>query len=690
MIFRHKFGEPIETGAVINFDGITDAFDKEPKLFSVDKSSGISFKRKLENGVAVYGLGESTRGINKRGWSYDSFCTDDPVHSEDKKSLYGAHNFIVVDEPEPFGVFVDIPGKVSFDICAKEFDTLEISAQDSDFYFYVITGQNIKDIVKQFRKMIGKSYVPPMWAFGYQQSRWSYPDEKAVKNVVSGYKKLGIPLDAVYLDIDYMEDFKNFTVDSAKFPDLKSLSAELSDEGVHLVPIIDAGVKIEDGYDIYEEGVENGYFCKDENGENYVTAVWPGKTLFPDFLNSEARRWFGLKYKRLTDMGIDGFWNDMNEPAIFYSEKGLESAWKYIENEKGKNINVNNFFDLRDSFARLSNSDDDYKSFYHDIDGKKVCHYKVHNLYGYNMTKSAAEALDEIRPNKRTLLFSRASYIGMHRFGGIWMGDNQSWWSHILLNLRMLPSLNMCGFLYTGADLGGFGGNCTRDLVLRWLALGIFSPLMRNHSALGTRDQECYNFENPEDFKEIIKLRYRLIPYLYSEFNKANDNYEMMFRPLAFDYHDDKFARGVEDQLMVGDELMIAPVYEQNARGRYVYLPEDMLLVMFDKADSFTLTKMTKGHHYIEVALNQVPIFIKKNRIIPLCDSAENTAKLNADKLTVIGWAEGCAQYSLYTDDGISKKDKNEKMIVISAENGAVSSNSDTVSAADGGIVYGK
>lgn len=690
MVFRHKFGEPIETGAVINFDGITDAFDKEPELFTLDKSNGVSFKRRLGDGVAVYGLGENTRGINKRGWSYESFCADDPVHTEDKRSLYGAHNFIVVDETEPFGIFVDIPGKVNFDVCAKSFDTLEISAEDSNFYFYVITGQNIRDIVKQFRKMIGKSYVPPLWAFGYQQCRWSYPDEKAVKNVVSGYKKLGIPLDAVYLDIDYMENFKDFTVDAEKFPDLKRLAAELGEEGVHLVPIIDAGVKIEDGYDIYEEGVSKGYFCKDENGDNYVTAVWPGKTLFPDFLNSEARCWFGLKYKRLTDMGIDGFWNDMNEPAIFYSEKGLERAWAHIEGEKGKDINVNNFFDLRDSFAKLSNSADDYKAIYHDMDGKKVCHYKVHNLYGYNMTKSAAEALDEIRPNKRTLLFSRASYIGMHRFGGIWMGDNQSWWSHILLNLKMLPSLNMCGFLYTGADLGGFGGNSTRDLVLRWLALGIFSPLMRNHSALGTRDQECYNFERPEEFKEIIKLRYRLVPYLYSEFNKANDSYEMMFRPLAFDYHEDKFARCVEDQLMLGDELMIAPVYEQNAQGRYVYLPEDMLLVLFDKADSFTLKKMKKGHHYIEVALHQVPIFIMKNRIIPLCESGENTRSLDVNNLTLIGWTDSTAQYSLYTDDGISKNNKSEKTIVISAENGSVDVDCSGVSVSDGGIVFEK
>ncbi len=688
MIYRQKFGEPIETQAVVNLNGVEDCSDKYLEYFKAESGSKVSLRRTLKDGVAVYGLGESTRGINKRGWSYQSFCSDDPLHTEDKRSLYGAHNFIVIAEEKPFGVFVDIPGKVDFDICFKSCDTLEILTDDRDFYLYIITGESMKDIVSQFRKMIGKSYMPPLWAMGYQQCRWSYPDEESVRKVADEHRKLEIPLDAVYLDIDYMERFKDFTVDKSKFPDLQKLTEDLKSDGIHLVPIIDAGVKIEDGYEVYEQGVENGYFCKDENGENYVTAVWPGKTMFPDFLNSEARRWFGMKYKYLTDMGIDGFWNDMNEPAIFYSEKGLEKAWANIEDKKGKNIDLYGFFDLRDSFSKLANSEDDYRAMYHDMDGKRVNHYKVHNIYGYNMTRSAAEALDEIRPNKKTLLYSRASYIGMHRCSGIWMGDNQSWWSHILLNLRMLPSLNMCGFLYTGADLGGFGGNSTRDLVLRWLALGIFNPLMRNHSALGTRNQECYNFERPQELAEMVRLRYRLIPYLYSELNKANDNYTMMFRPLAFDYPNDKFAQAVEDQLMLGDELMIAPVYEQNAIGRSVYVPEDMLLVLFDSSESFTTRKLEKGHHFIQVGLTQVPVFIKKNAVLPLCKSAISTEKLNMSEITIIGWVEDRAEYKLYTDDGISVSNKGEKLITLSAENGEVGCDSGNIRVEDGGVVF--
>ena len=252
------------------------------------------------------------------------------------------------------------------------------------------------------------------------------------------------------------------------------------------------------------------------------------------------------------------------------------------------------------------------------------------------MTKAAGEYFAKEFGEEKILMFSRASYIGAHRSSGIWFGDNHSWWSHILLNLKMLPSANMCGFLYCGADLGGFNENATRDLVLRFLALGVFTPLMRNHAALGTRDQECYNFENSEDFKDIIEVRYRLIPYLYSTFRKASEENEMIFRPLSFDYPDDKIARECETQLMLGDECMICPVYEQNVSGRYVYLPEDMTFVKLSGTKVVT-EKMTKGTHYIEVALNEVPLFIKNGKKIPLCKPAMRTSQLDTENVEYIG-----------------------------------------------------
>ncbi len=251
-------------------------------------------------------------------------------------------------------------------------------------------------------------------------------------------------------------------------------------------------------------------------------------------------------------------------------------------------------------------------------------------------------------------MFSRSSYIGMHRYGGIWMGDNKSWWSHILLNLKMLPSLNMCGFLYTGADLGGFGADTTRDLVLRWLALGVFTPLMRNHSALGTREQEAYQFENIEDFRHVIGVRYRLVPYLYSEYMKAALNDDMYFRPLGICLPGRCIRSQVEDQLILGNEIMIAPVYTQNAKGRYVYLPEEMMFVKFLPDGSISQEILGKGIHYVEVALNEVPLFIRSGKCIPVADVAESVKDIDTSKLTMLGY-EG-SSYTLYEDDGVHKE----------------------------------
>lgn len=658
MVKKYVYGTPIETSAVIeNFEVSENPIKYLTETY---ENNSIIFKYKMSDNDIVYGLGEANRGINKRGYIYESFCTDDPNHTEEKRSLYGAHNFIVISGKINIGIFADCASKVTFDIDYSERNMLKIIPSENNFIIYIIDGNSAYDIVKRFRKMIGHSYIAPRWAFGYQQSRWSYMNEDEIRNVVRKHKENNLPLDAVYLDIDYMEKYKDFTVSNERFPDFKKFVEKMRSQGIRLVPIIDAGVKIEDGYDVYEEGVKNNYFCKRKDGSDFVSGVWPGRTHFPDFLNKDARRWFGLKYKVLLDDGIEGFWNDMNEPAMFYSDEGIKDAIEYIKNVDLSNPDSNTFFKFKDKVTGLSNRMEDYCGFYHNINGISVRHDKVHNLFGYNMTRSASEAFDELEPDKRILMFSRSSYIGMHRYGGIWTGDNQSWWSHILLNIKMMPSLNMCGFLYIGADLGGFGSNCTEDLLLRWLAFGIFTPLMRNHSALGTRKQECYSFGgNTETFKNILSIRYSLIPYLYSEYMKACLNDDMMIKPLAFLYPNDDFANTVEDQLMIGESIMIAPVYQQNAVGRYVYLPEDMLLVTFKSSKQKTCRLMKKGSHFINVSLKEVPIFIRKNKLLPLCKAANCTDNMDTSRFEIISYATENIEYLMYEDDGISKNYNN-------------------------------
>lgn len=658
MIKKYSFGHPLETGAVVQ--SVAQSAQPFHLMQLIQSESGIQLSCRMDDEDVVYGLGEQVRGINKRGFSYVSYATDDPFHLENKHSLYGAHNFLILSRKNggSFGIFVDDPGRVVFDVGESKRDMLCITA-GADCVIYTIEGEGLKEIVKQFRELIGPSYIAPKWAFGYQQSRWGYANAEDIRTVVKGYRKLGIPLDAVYMDIDYMERFKDFTVDAEKFPDFPEFVKEMKAQGIHLVPIIDAGVKIEEGYPVYEEGVRENYFCKDADGADFTGAVWPGKSHFPDVLNSKARAWFGGKYKLLMDQGIDGFWNDMNEPAIFYSEKNLKHVMEEVTALKEENIGLHSFYHMKGLVEGLSNNEEDYKSIYHNMDGVKICHDKVHNLYGFNMTKAAAEAFEQIAPDKRTLLFSRSSYIGMHRYGGIWTGDNASWWSHLLLSIQQMPSLNMCGILYTGSDIGGFGSDVTEDLLLRWLEFGIFTPLMRNHAAAGTREQEVYQFAPAEDFRNIIRIRYSLLPYIYSEFMKCALNNEMYFRPLAFDYPQDAHAQQVEDQLMVGDSIMIAPVYKQNAAGRYVYLPEEMLLVRLRSPEDKDCQVMEQGHHYIKVALNEVIIFVKKDHMLPLAvldESVKTVLDTDGARYEWIGYTEHEAEYILYEDDGISKQ----------------------------------
>lgn len=647
MIKKFVYGEPFSTEAVVK-----DISASSGTLPYFDTDSRGEFIYHLSEDDIVYGLGEQIRGINKRGWQYVSWNYDNPNHHEDTRSLYGSHNFIIISGEQTFGAFFDYAGKMEFDIGYTRRSEMKIKADKNDLVVYIITGESEKDIVKQFRQLIGRSYIPPLWAFGYGQSRWGYKNEQDIRRVAEEYKAAGVPLDSIYLDIDYMERYKDFTVDKERFPELEKLVSDMKEQGIRLVPIIDAGVKIENGYNVYEEGLQNNYFCKNAEGVDFVGAVWPGLVHFPDFLQPEARKWFGEKYSVLTKLGIEGFWNDMNEPAIFYTEDRLAETCDEIRKLTSGNMGINEYFAFTGMVAGLNGNKGDYDKFYHNVNGKMIKHSDVHNLYGMNMTRSAFEALQEICPEKRTLFFSRSSYIGAHRYGGIWQGDNKSWWSHILQSMQQLPALNMAGFLFTGSDTGGFGCDTTEDLMLRWLQYSLFTPLFRNHSADGTRDQELYRFDNVKAATEMIKIRYSLIPYLYSEFLKASLNDEMMFKPLAFDFPDDSIAKQAEDQLLLGNELMIAPVYKQNAKGRYVYLPEEMMLVRMKSCDKCERTILPKGHHYVDIPLDELVFFIRHYKAIPFGKAAENTAEIDIGTLDLLGYAD--SSYEMYADNGIS------------------------------------
>ena len=654
MIQRFSFGHPFPTQSVV----LSLPAESGPIPFLTPDGSG--WQLTLSEQAAVYGLGEMPRGINKRGWHYIANNTDESRHSEDKLSFYGAHNFLLVrDGSTCFGLFVDFPGKVYYDIGYSRHDLLSFHTETPDYDLYLLSGGNENAICREFRTLIGRSYIPPRWAFGLAQSRWGYKTEEDVREVARQYKEHDLPLDMICMDIEYMQDYADFTVNKERFPDLAKLSADLKAQGIRLVPIIDAGVRVDPNDSTCTEGLEKGYFCKKADGTPFVAAVWPGKAYFADFLRPEVREWFGHKYKALTDCGIEGFWNDMNEPSLFYSPERLRAFLDDMAALREKdNIEQEEFFPRVVGGAMgLMNSPADYASFYHEADGRKVRHDQVHNLYGGSMTRAAGEAFADLRPGQRTLLYSRSSFIGSHRYGGIWLGDNNSSWAQLLANIQMMPSVQMCGFLYSGADLCGFSSDTTPDLALRWLEFGLLTPLMRNHSAVGTRMQEYYRFpEVLPAVRNMIRLRYALLPYLYSEFMKAVLENTSYFRPLAFDYPDDPDAREVEDQLLLGEGLMAAPVYVQNAHGRHVYLPEPMKLLRLRAVDDYDEEILPAGHHYIRCALDEMLLFIRPGHIIPVAQPANNTAELDDASLTLWSFLPNgeSAEYRMYRDDGVT------------------------------------
>lgn len=670
MVQKFTFGKPFDTEAVVQK---MQASKGDLPFGSAKKAGGaLVWTCRLFDGDKIFGLGETMRGLDKRGYVYKSNNSDQPTQNECVQSLYGSHNFIIVFGKKTFGLFVDYPGLVEFDLGFSKSDEIKITAQtaNADLYFILPPKKSgaLKEIAREFRTLVGKSYVPPKWAFGFCQSRWGYACAKDIEKVWKTYRKLGIPLDSICMDIDYMEDYKDFTVDKKKFPDFKNFCARLKKDGVRLVPIIDAGVKKQKGYSVYEEMLAKNLACVKKDGSVFEAGVWPGDSVFADFLNPAAREWFGGKYKALLDLGIEGFWNDMNEPALFYTKENLRKVFSQLEKFKTKPLDATGLFEFMSIANSVCNNADDYKSFFHKVSAKKagafaatkpdkdkdvtVNHAAVHNLYGFNMTRGAMEAMDEmdsIKSGGRPLLYSRSSYIGAHRYGGVWTGDNHSYWGDILLSLQQIASLNMCGFLYTGSDIGGFNGDTSRDLLLRWTAFALFTPLFRNHSARGTREQECYQFEKPQAFKSMIELRYALVPYLYSEFLKAAQGDGLFARPLAFDFEGDARACAVNDQLLVGNEIMVAPIYVQNAIGRHVYLPEPMTMVEWKGGKIAAQKKLPKGDHFVEVPLESVVFFIRNKKKVPLARPAQCVDKLDWKRLSFAG--DQSAAYELVDCD---------------------------------------
>lgn len=541
----------------------------------------------------IYGLGEKTGFLNKNNdktinWNKDVF----EPHTRSNKELYQSINmFTYMSSSFKYGMFIDNASKVTFNFSDYDNDAL-ISTEIGKLDYYILTGDSLKEIISDYTLITGKTHLPPLWALGYHQSRHSYQNENELLNIYQNFKNREIPVDAIYLDILYMDRYKVFTFDKKRFPNIEKIIKKLKADGIKIVPIVDPGVKVEKGYHIYEEGIKNNLFCLKDDNLVFTGDVWPGVSAFYDFLDEKAQKAWGENHRFYTDMGIEGIWNDMNEPSVF--------------NTPNKTM-----------------TDDVIHNTY---SGKKT-HKEVHNLYGLAMSKATYEGLFSLL-NKKPFVLTRAGYAGIQKYAFVWTGDNRSSWEHLEMTLPMCMNLNMSGVSLCGVDIGGFMDDCFEELFIRWIEVGVFLPFFRNHCSIGLRPQEPWAFgeECEKIVKRFIRLRYELIYYIYSVIYNAHLTGIPVMRPLVLEYENDDKTYSIHDQFMLGSNLLIAPILRPGEKNRKVYLPEGLWY------DFFTNKKYEGNNYYIiDAQLDEIPVFVKGNSIIPLTKWAMNTEKLTKD-----------------------------------------------------------
>ncbi len=672
---RYQIGNPYPTESVIQKIPLENSIEQLNDFKIHQSKEQVSLQRKLSPETAMYGLGQNMGPINRRGRKFRMFNMQARPQTPDCFAVNGPYSFLIIKEADTYlGILIDCPSEINFDCGFNNQKLLDITIESSDLDIYLINSSHLKDVLQEYVRLTGTAYLPPKWAFGFQQSRYSYMNAEEVKTIANKFRELKIPCDAIYLDIDYMDDYKVFTVDQKPFPNFSSFVQEIQGQGFNIIPIIDPGVKIESGYSVYEDGVKNNYFCKDAEGNDYIAAVWPGLLHFPDFLREEVQNWWGDLHKFFTDLGITAFWNDMNEPEIFYSPetiKKLQQTASEMDYTAWRDLDPIHYKIKMDSY--MLNSETYYPDFFHQTPEGPVAHTKLHNIYGFKMLQAASEGLLKLNPNQRYFLISRSSTIGANRLSGVWTGDNHSWWEHLKLNIQMVISLNLCGVLYCGSDIGGHCGNADEELLIRWTQLGAFVPLFRNHTEKSSRQQEPweYNVQTTQILKDTITLRYALIDYLYSEFLKSRSSHLPFIRALFLEFNDPSLDE-INDQFLCGSSLMVAPVIEANARYRNVYLPECNWLFWSASAynqDNFQILK--SGTHRLAVKLSEVPVFVKENELILLTEPEQYLGELEKKEASLVGLVTGTANFSLYYDSGSKINDNPGILNIKIRRNGA-------------------
>jgi len=574
----------------------------------VRDGEGWRLAGELASGEQVHGLGFRTGGLDLRGRSWE-FWNSEPkgAYAEGDDPLYVCLPAMVTRRGPRFALtFFENShrGKVSL-----EGDRQEVRFEGGALRYYVIPGP-LPRALERFTDLTGRPAMPPRWALGFHQARWSYMNEQEVRDLARGFREHDLPWSAVHLDIHYMRGHRVFTVDPERFPDLKGLCRDLEAEGVHLVTILDPGVKDEEGFDVRDSGLREGVFCTLPDGRPVRAEVWPGTCLFPDFTDPKTRTWWGDFYPRLLDQGVSGVWHDMNEPAAF-------AAWGSCT-------------------LPLPTR--------HAMEGRGGDHLEAHNLYGYLEDRAAFEALQRLRPDRRPWILSRSGWVGLARYAWHWTGDSESNWWTLRQTLRIVMNLGLSGIPWTGSDTGGFGGHPDPELFLRWFEAQAFLPFFRVHSAFFTprREPWCFGPEVLETTRHLLRERYRLLPYWYTLAWLAHRQGHPPVRPLFWiDPEDDEVAR-VDDAFLVGDTLLVAPVVEPGLTARRVRLPRGAFVPLAGEGGVLAGGRW----HMVAAPLDRVPVFQRCGSVIPLAEGDGVTLQV------ALPAAEGAAGGALYEDDG--------------------------------------
>lgn len=580
---------------------------------------GAVCRKDLPGDVHFYGFGEKTGYLDKRGCRMTMWNTDINPYLPTTDALYmSIPFFIAVTDSQAYGIFLDSPARTCFDMGKTLPNRFSFSTDEAQLNYFFLAGPTIKDVVRQYTRLTGRMALPPLWALGYHQSRYSYHPAEEIEEVARALREGDIPCDAIYLDIHYMDGFRPFTFDPKGFADPKSVTERLAKMGFKIVAIVDPGIKVDEDYGSYKRGLAGGHFVTGPDGQPVTARVWPGDVHFPDFTRAGTRQWWADEHAPLFAAGVAGIWNDMNEPAVF----DTPSQTLPLESIHGE-------------------------------PGQEVGHAFVHNIYANLMAEATLAAFARFRPGERPFIISRAGYAGIQRYACNWTGDNSSWWEHLLQAIPMCLNLGLSGQPFVGVDIGGFLFDADPELVTRWTQLGVFMPLFRNHSAIGTRSQEPYALAEPYAgvCREFIKMRYRLLPYLYSLMHEAAITGLPVMRPMVMEFPRDPRTPRLHDQFMFGSDLLVAPVYQPGAECRTVYLPEG------NWVDFWTGARHAGGRYLLtEAPLQRIPIYIKQGAIIPMGRVMSHTGEKPQaiERLDLYPPDEGAGCFDLYVDDGRS------------------------------------